>query len=72
MSAGPTGRARPRGSWSAVAIRGLWTFVFPGLGFAITYVVDQWTTLGLPTWTGLVIGSVCYMLKKRYFPASTW
>ena len=61
-----------RGSWSAVAIRGMWTFALPGIGFAITYAVDQWTSFGLPTWTGLVIGSVAYMVKKRYFNSTKW
>jgi len=50
----------------------MWTFVFPGLGFAITYAVDEWTSLGVPTWVGLLIGSVCYMVKKRFFPNTTW
>ena len=63
---------RKKAPWPAVAIRGLWTFVFPGLGFAIAYAVDEWTSLGLPTWTGLLIGSVCYMAKKRWFPDSKW
>ena len=64
--------AKERGSWLAVGIRGMWTFIFPGLGFAITYAVDQWTSLGVPTWVGLVIGSVCYMIKKRVWPNTTF
>ena len=55
------------------AIRGGWTVVFMGAGFAVSYVADQFS--GLPfdsPWTGVVIGALCYGIKRAVWPDGTF
>lgn len=70
----PSGRERPRKERAVMAaIRGAWTFVLPGLGFAITWGVDNIISLGL--WSlpvSLAFGSFLYALKRYLFPDSTF
>jgi len=64
-----TGRARPKKErLEMAAIRGAWTFLLPGVGFAVVWAADNFTNLGIPLWVGLPIGAICYSLKKFYFP----
>ena len=50
------------------AIRGAWTFVFTAAGFGITYLADNFANIGLPVWTGIVIGALAYAAKKAIWP----
>lgn len=68
------GRARPRKQRAGMAaIRGLWTFVLPGVGFVLTYLIDNIINLGIVTLpVALAIGAVAYSLKRYWFPDSTF
>ena len=67
-----------RGTYSAKqrtvmgAIRAMWTAVLPGVGFALTAVIDQYTALDVPMWVGIVIGAVAYGVKRALLPDGTF
>lgn len=70
----PTGRDRPRVQRAAMgAVRGMWTFILPGLGFALTWAIDNLVDLGvfsLPV--SLALGAFFYALKRYLFPDTTF
>ena len=49
-------------------IRGMWMTVFGAMGFGITWLVDNYSSLNLPVWIGLGLGSVAYGVKKFFWP----
>jgi hypothetical protein len=57
---------------AAAAIRGMWTFLLTAGGFGVTWLVDNFTTLNVPVWTGLIIGSAAYAAKKAMWPDGKW
>lgn len=59
--------------FSMATIRGMWTFILPGIGFALTWGVDNIVDLGvysLPV--SLALGAFLYSLKKYLFPDTKW
>jgi hypothetical protein len=56
------------------AIRAIWTFVFPGIGFALEWLVDvdKLIGFGLAIPVALGIGAGLYSLKRYLSPDSTW
>ena len=53
-------------------VRAMWTAVLPGIGFALTAVVDQYTALDVPMWAGIVVGAVAYGVKRAIWPDGTF
>ena len=69
----PKGRARPKKQRAGMAaIRGVWTFLLPGLGFGVAFLVDNFTSLNIPLWVGLPIGALAYSAKRYWWPDSTF
>ena len=73
VTAPPIGRARPRKQrLGMAAIRGMWTFLLPGIGFGIVWAADNFTSFGIPLWAGLPFGALCYSAKRYWWPDSTF
>ena len=57
------------------AIRAMWTVVFGGLGYVVSYLSDMSTVVSMGWWRwplALSIGGVCYGLKKLWWPETKW
>ncbi len=65
---------KKRGTPSQVGIRAFWTFVFPGIGFALEWLVDidKLVGFGLSVPLALGIGAGLYSLKRWAYPDSKW
>lgn len=59
---------KERGSWAAVAIRGMWSFLLPGVSWGVIFALDNLTGIGIPMWACIPAGAVLYATKKRFFP----
>ena len=68
------GRKRPKKQRAGMAaIRWIYTFTFPGLGFIVTFVADNFMNLGIARVpVALVIGAFAYSLKRYWSPDSKW
>jgi hypothetical protein len=54
---------------AAAGIRGVWTFIMPGVGFIVVYMLENIMTLGwFSTPLALGIGGLLYAIKKKAFP----
>lgn len=64
------GRARPRRQRRRMAaIRALWSFVMPAIGFIVTYVAESWANLGIAQVPiALALGALAYGAKRYWFP----
>lgn len=65
---------RNRGSKAEVGIRAMWTFIFPGIGFALEWLVDidKLIGFGFGVPVALGVGAGLYALKRYYFPDTKW
>jgi len=65
-----TGRARPRKQRAKMSvIRGVWTFILPGLGFVVTWLTDmERITVYFSVPVALVLGAFLYALKRYFWP----
>lgn len=66
-----TGRARPRKQRDKMAgVRAFWTFVFPGIGFALTYVadIDRLREFGIAIPVAIALGAALYAAKRYWWP----
>jgi len=65
-----TGRARPKKERREMAaIRWMWTFILPGIAFAIEFLSENFMNLGIAKIPiALVVGATAYSIKKYYWP----
>jgi hypothetical protein len=54
------------------AIRFMYTFATTAFGFGIVWLVDNFTSLNVPMWVGLLIGSLAYATKRYLKPIGRW
>lgn len=69
------GESRPKKERAkAAAIRWVWTFVFPGIGFALDWITDfdKLIGFGLSVPIALAVGATLYSIKKYKWPDTTW
>lgn len=54
------------------AVRGLWTFLMPGLGLVVAWAADLSNVLGCSEYitlpVGLAIGALAYSAKRYFWP----
>ena len=70
-----TGRERPKKERAkAAVIRGIWSALLPGVGFAVTYLadIDRLREFGIAIPIAIGIGAVLYSAKKYWFPDTEW
>jgi hypothetical protein len=50
-------------------VRGVWTFILPGLGFVVTWLTDmERITVYFSVPVALVLGAFLYALKRYFWP----
>lgn len=56
------------------AIRAVWAFLLPGIGFAVEYLadIDRLREIGLAVPLALGIGAALYAAKRYWWPDTTW